>query len=142
MVSVYDKAKYHYDGDFPEDIKIEQAFVHTGMFLGWIIDHQLFSHDFEEEAQIEIQKFYRRELTGTQIYMNWDGVLASDMLNDEGNQFAQAYFDFDTGHYLDDYQDTFPDVETLYHVIDNWENYQKLKEIMDERYVDWQKENR
>jgi hypothetical protein len=31
---VYDKAKYHYQGDFPNDISIDQSFVHTGMFLG------------------------------------------------------------------------------------------------------------
>jgi len=30
---VYDKAKWHYGGDYPKDLPIEQAFVHTGMFL-------------------------------------------------------------------------------------------------------------
>ena len=31
---VYDKAKYHYGGDFPEDLPDEQAFVHTDLYLG------------------------------------------------------------------------------------------------------------
>ena len=43
---VYDKAEYHYDGEFPADLPIEQAFVHTGMFLGWIVYHHLYSDWF------------------------------------------------------------------------------------------------
>jgi hypothetical protein len=39
---IYDKAKYHYEGDFPQELPMEQAFVHTGMFLGWVIDNNLF----------------------------------------------------------------------------------------------------
>ena len=35
---VYDKAKYHYSGDYPPDLPDEQAFVHTGFYLAWIID--------------------------------------------------------------------------------------------------------
>ncbi|WP_242246744.1 hypothetical protein [Bacillus cereus group sp. BfR-BA-01523] len=26
---IYDKAKYHYEGDFPQELPMEQAFVHT-----------------------------------------------------------------------------------------------------------------
>ena len=38
---VFDKAKWHYEGNFPGDLDERQAFVHTGMFLGWIIDKDL-----------------------------------------------------------------------------------------------------
>ena len=30
---VYDKAKYHYEGDWPKGLRTKQAFVHTGLFL-------------------------------------------------------------------------------------------------------------
>lgn len=80
---VYDKAKYHYGGQFLKDLSIDQAFVHTGMFLGWIIDNELFSEEFEEDIEGEIKKFKSREVTGTQIYIDCDGVLANDMLNAE-----------------------------------------------------------
>lgn len=115
---VYDKAKYHYQGDFPADLSIDQAFVHTGMFLGWILEHNLFSEEFEEESQDEINQFKLKQMTGTEIYMNWDGVLADDMLNDEGNQFAMYYFNNkDEWKYIDDYSGIFTDDgETLYHV--------------------------
>ena len=69
---VYDKAKYHYEGDFPQELPMEQAFVHTGMFLGWIIDNHLFSDEFLEETEEEINKFKLRKMTGTQVYMFWD----------------------------------------------------------------------
>ena len=43
------------------------------------------------------------------------------MLNDEGNQFAIDYFDFEKGLYLDDYDDVFLECDTLYQVQDTWE---------------------
>ena len=76
-------------------------------------------------------------MTGTQVYMFWDGVLSDDMLNDEGNQFAIDYFDFEKGLYLDDYDDVFLECDTLYQVQDTWENYFKLKEVIDIRYTEW-----
>lgn len=136
---IYDKAKYHYEGDFPQELPMEQAFVHTGMFLGWIIDNNLFSDEFLEETEEEINKFKLRKMTGTQVYMFWDGVLSDDMLNDEGNQFAIDYFDFEKGLYLDDYDDVFLECDTLYQVQDTWENYFKLKEVIDIRYTEWKK---
>lgn len=136
-IIVYDKAKYHYQGEFPNDISSDQAFVHTGMFLGWIIDNNLFSDEFEEDIQIEIDNFKQRSISGTQIYMLCDGVLADDMLNDEGNKFAKFYFDFETGQYLKDYEETFQNIATLYHVNDNWENYLKIKEVIDRRYKEY-----
>ena len=48
---VYDKAKYHYDGNYPKDLPEKKAFVHTGMFLGWIIDQGLYSEEFAQEAE-------------------------------------------------------------------------------------------
>lgn len=36
--------------------------------------------------------------------MDCDGVFSNDMLNDEGNEFAQDDFDFENGLYLDDYE--------------------------------------
>ena len=47
---VYDKAKYHYGGNYPDDLPDEQAFVHTGMFLGWILDHDLYAPQFWEDS--------------------------------------------------------------------------------------------
>ena len=85
---VYDKAKYHYDGDFPTDLPYEQAFVHTGMFLGWLIDRGLVSGEFMEDTSELIEGFRARDVTGPEIYESWDGALVDDMLSAEGNAFA------------------------------------------------------
>jgi hypothetical protein len=31
-LQVYDKAKWHYDGDFPNELDVSHGFVHTGIF--------------------------------------------------------------------------------------------------------------
>lgn len=137
---IYDKAKYYFD-DLPEDLPIEQAYVHTGMFLGWIIENNLFSKEFEERSKDDINRFKLRQITGTQIYMKWGGVFADDMLNDGGNQFARYYFNTDKRwKYMNDYMDIFVTAgETLYHVQDAWENYFELKEEIDYSYMFWKK---
>ncbi|GMK38209.1 hypothetical protein PCCS19_12630 [Paenibacillus sp. CCS19] len=135
---IHDKAKYHINEHFPEELSPFQAHVHTGMFLGWIIDHQLYSKSFERDGADEIIKFHKRELTGSQIYELYDGVFDSDMLSSEGHAFAMAYFDFDNGSYLNDYCDeVFTDLKSVFHVEDTWDNYDKLKEVIDRRYSEW-----
>lgn len=134
---VYDKAKYHYDGDYPKDLPEEKAFVHTGMFLGWIIDKGLYSEEFAQEAE-QIELFKQRKITGAKVYEWWDGTLIDDMLNEEGNAFAQYYFDFQKGKYLEDYEEVLAgDLPSLYHVEDSWENYASIKKRIDQRHEDW-----
>jgi hypothetical protein len=65
---VYDKAKWHYEGKWPAGLPEYQAYVHTGMFLGWVIDHKLYSEEFEEDCQDDIKAFEKRKLTGPQVY--------------------------------------------------------------------------
>ncbi|WP_456119774.1 DUF7832 domain-containing protein [Viridibacillus soli] len=53
------------------------------------------------------------------IYMNWDCVLADNMLNNAGIEFANEYFNFETGLFSHDYEETFPEIESLYNVAGN-----------------------
>lgn len=134
---VYDKAKYHYDGNYPKGLPEEKAFVHTGMFLGWIIDQGFYSEEFAQEAE-QIELFRQRKITGAKVYEWWDGALVDDMLNEEGNAFTQYYFDFQKGMYLEDYDEVLAgDLPSLYHVEDSWENYASIKQRIDQRYEDW-----
>lgn len=137
MTTVYDKAKWHYEGDFPNDLSEKQAFVHTGMYLGWIIEKNLYSEEFEKASEQEILEFKQKNMTGTEVYMELDGVFASDMLNAEGRAFTESYFDFDKGTYLNDYEHIFPYVESLYEVEDTWDNYKTIKAKVDNRFVAW-----
>ena len=61
--TIYDNAKTHFLGNFPDSLPIEQAYVHIGMYLGWIIESELYSEFFEEEAAIQIFRFKRKEIS-------------------------------------------------------------------------------
>ena len=140
-VIVYDKAKYHYGGEFPEDLPEEQAFVHTGMFLGWILENDLYDVEFWDDMKGYIASFKSREMTGTQIYEDvCDGAFVSDELNDEGNAFAQSYFDFEEGQYIHNYEKLLAaDSPSFFHVEDTWENYDKIAKKISERYAEWKR---
>ena len=140
---VFDKAKWHYEGKFPEGLGEEQAFVHTGMFLGWVVDAGLYSEDFADDFKREIKKFKARKLTGSGIYAAADGVFDEEMLNIEGLAFAKAYFDFDKGQYLLDYDKLLSaKLPSMYHVQDSWENYDQLRVQIDKRFAAWKKKRK
>ena len=133
---VYDKAKYHYGGQFHPNQTMEQALVHTGMYLGWIIDTGLYSEELAEDQET-IGAFMAREITGPQVYQKYNGCFTGNMLNNEGNSFSQFYFDIESGRYLADYEDTLcQDLPSRYHVKDTWENYHKIKAVIDMRYLE------
>lgn len=140
-MDVYDKAKWHYEGDFPEELPAIQGFVHTGMFLGWLIDQHLVSQEFSKKYPKEINSFLNRKMTGTQVYMEClDGILSLEDLNEIGNRFGIFYFNMDSGEYLMDYENVLGiSLPSLYHVEDSWENYFKLKEMLDSKFEEWQK---
>lgn len=140
-LEIYDKAKWHYSGDFPDDLEPFQGYVHTGMFLGWCIDNELASDRFKTELKYEIEHFKQHKLTGSQIFKRCcDGVLMLEDLNAMGNRFAIDYFEFNHGKYLSDYEKTLGQhLPSIYHVADTWPNYEKLKTVIDERYANWKK---
>lgn len=142
-VDVYDKAKWHFGGEFPGDLDDFQGYVHTGMFIGWLIDNDLMSEEFNTDHEVEIQLFMQQELTGSQIFESCcDGVLMIDDISELGNRFALHYFNFNTGRYLNDYEATLSNhLPSMYHVADTWDNYTKLKSALDKRFADWKDKN-
>ncbi|WP_016761401.1 DUF7832 domain-containing protein [Leptospira weilii] len=139
--TVYDKAKWHYGGDYPEDLPDSQAFVHTGIYLGWLIENDLIDDaepPFNEpEFKEAFQQFKAREVTPVTIYEElFDGCLSDDMLTDQGNKFTHFYY---SGEYLDDYETFLADenIPTLYHVPFTWDAYSKISRVIDKRYKKW-----
>jgi hypothetical protein len=133
----YDKAKWHYEGDYPKGLPEKQAFVHTGLFFGWLIERDMISREFRSLNK----QFKQKKLTGPQVYEIWDGCLASDMLMPEANEFARDYYD---GHkFAADYQKLLVrGLPSWYHVEDTWANYELLKRQIDSRYEAWKKKQR
>ena len=138
---IFDKAKWHLNKDFPKSLKAYQAYIHTGFYIGWLINNHLISKTFEEENKDSINKFLRKELTGTQIYQEQlDGIFSSDELSDIGIKFTKYYFNFDDGDYLDDYDDCLVEnLDSLFHVKDSWANFDKISKFIDKRFEEWKK---
>ena len=141
-LQVYDQAKWHFEGDYPEDLDQYQAYVHTGLYLGWLVDNHLVSEEFLEENKENVEQFKTRKATGPKLFQYaCDGVLLLNDLNETGNRFSMEYFSFETGEYLDDYNIVLAgDLPSQYHVADSWENYNKLKPILDKRFLAWKED--
>lgn len=135
---VYDRAKEHFLKDFPNSLPIEQAYVHIGMFLGWMIEQQLCSEFFIEECETQMYRFGKREISCTVLSEIWDGYLGSDLFTDEGNMFCFYYYG--GGLYKKDYELTLgKETPTIYHVEDTWTNYAEICKVISLRYADWKR---
>ena len=113
--------------------------MHTGFYLTWIIENELFETNGDDQLNSEISKVKKRQLTGAEFFKrNLDGVLMDDDLTELGNKFTYNYYE--KGIFLEDYSKTLlTDLPTLYHIQDNWENYEKFKPVMDKRFKRWEK---
>jgi len=139
---VFDKAKWHYEGDFPQELDTTQAFVSTGMFIMWVIKNDLVSKRSRKEDRAEIELVKQNEMTGAQFYRkNWDGVLSSKELSDEADEFAREYLNIQNDVYTaDDFTNVLAaGLPTIYHVEDSIENYQIIEPVIMERYQDWKR---
>jgi hypothetical protein len=134
--TIYDNAKNHFLGNFPESLPIEQAYVHIGMYLGWIIENDLYSEYFEDEAEIQIFRFKNRQLNPTILSELWDGYLGYELFTKEGNMFT--YYYYGGGLYRKDYEELLADeLPSLYHVEDSWDNFERISKKITERYNEW-----
>ncbi len=134
---VYDKGKHHLETVDNYGLPESHAYHHTLYFFRWLIENNLMSDEFRSETQ----SFEPRGVTNDavlQTYEWWDCCLVDDMLSDEGNAFAQHYFDFEKGQYLSDYMGLLQgDLPSEFHIELTEENYQKLKQIVDRRFAKW-----
>ncbi|BDD05117.1 DUF7832 domain-containing protein [Aureibacter tunicatorum] len=136
--TIYDNAKNHFLGNFPEHLPIEQAYVHIGIYLGWVIDSKLYSDFFSEEAETEIYRFSRREFPCTILSEIWDGYLGFELFNEVGNLFTNYYYG--GGLYHRDYRENLANIlPSIYHVEDTWDNYEKMSKIINTRFEDWKR---
>ncbi|MFS0704709.1 hypothetical protein AB6N23_09330 [Cellulomonas sp. 179-A 9B4 NHS] len=129
----YDKAKWHYGGDFPRWTPRRRAYVHTGFFLVWLVEHGMVSDLVATESARRVAAIRARRGRPSDLYVEWDGVLASEMLNDLGNAFARDYYE---QRFLEDYAGVFPDAGP-YGVRGSWQEYERLAPLLHERFDAW-----
>jgi hypothetical protein len=134
--NIYDSARNHFLGNFPESLPIEQAYVHIGFYLSWIVMNDLYSEFFEDEAAGQMIKLKHKDISCTILSELWDGYLGHELFNRTGNIFT--YYYYAGGIYRKDYNDILAsDLPSLYHVKDSWENFEKISKKIDERFIEW-----
>lgn len=136
MASI-DRMDWHYGGDFPENLPQENGGTHIGMFLTWIIENDLIGELHREDSQEAILKVINHQMTGRDFLIEQcDEKLWEDDLNEQGLLFTKHYYESDI--YIQDYSELLAtEVESIYEVENSWDNYQKLKPVIDKRYNEW-----
>ena len=137
---VYDKAKWHYDGeDYPDDLSEDNAYTHGGFYLAWLVDNDLTSAEFQEDEKTTIADYRRSYIKPSAFFEIVDGVLASDMLSEKGNAFTEYYY---ADLFFDDYELLFEDADSPYHVRDTKKNYKLVSRMIDEAYEEWEEQEK
>ena len=135
----YDDASWHSGGNFPPELPPEAGATHTGMFIAWAMLAHLAGEVHAKEFPQELENLRSRALTpGAFFLAACDAKFTDEDLNEEGNAFAQEYFNFDTGSYLEDYGRVLvKGLPSQYHVQDTWTNFDRLRPVLDKRLQNW-----
>lgn len=137
-----DRMDWHYGGDYPEDLPQENSATHIGMFLAWAFNNGLVGELHLEDSEDELEQLKKREITGSEFIIQMcDEKLWDEDFNEVGAEFAIDYYNESEfpANYLDDYSALFDDESllTLYHLPNTWENFDRLKPILDQRFEEW-----
>ncbi|MEM7690495.1 MAG: hypothetical protein AAF291_15885 [Pseudomonadota bacterium] len=137
----YDDASWHYGGDFPEDLPNENGATHIGMFVAWALLNGLQGPEYDDEMADALAALQNRTATpGEWVLEHCDGKFIDADLNDQGNAFAQAYYEAGgtLADYINDYGGVLDTEPTLYHTADSWENFDKLAPVISQRFEEFQ----
>jgi hypothetical protein len=143
----YDDASWHLEGLWPDGLPEIQASVMPGMFFVWAVLHDLASEEHLTDVTVSFkglkEKLENRDVTPAEYFnKTCDGKLTDQDLNDEGNEFALAYYEGEDGgeKFLTDYLTIFGDHEdSPYHVPNTWEAYDRYSPTIDKRFKEWKK---
>jgi hypothetical protein len=132
----YDDAEYFFLNFETDDLENEASATHIGMFMAWMILHEMVSDRHREEDADAIAKVKAREMTGAQFVIDaLDCKLLDDDFSDLGNAFAASYYETD---YYRDYMEAMGvDNETaddFCRVADTWANFAKIARVLDLRF--------
>lgn len=132
-----DRADWHYGNDFPTNLPVENGGTHIGMYLNWIIDKNLIGEFHLTESKDGIEKVKSGEITGRDFLFDYcDGKFWNQELNEIGLKFTESYYSSDK--YFGDYAKVLAnELESIYEVKDNRQNYSLIKEKIDQRFNKW-----
>lgn len=137
----YDDAEYYFLNFETDDLPNEAGAIHIGMFMAWLIINELVSEDIREDASEEIKKVKSREITGGDFIVDvCDCKLLDTDLNIEGNEFSTWYYEAKYfGDYCKVFEITGDSVVEFCSVEDDWNNFDKLAQTLNNRFNEWKK---
>ncbi|KAF2331537.1 hypothetical protein [Flavobacterium nitrogenifigens] len=140
MASI-DRIDWHQTEDFPENVPLENGGTHIGMYLNWIIENNLIGDIHMTESAILLENVKAKKITGRDFLIKCcDGKFWAEDLNEIGLKFTEDYYSSDK--YFEDYVNTLDsNHDSIYEYKNSWENYEKVRLVIDKRFKDWQKKN-
>ena len=155
MKDYFDNANWHFDDSYngyskrfdcegnkenENHIKavITYAATHIGMYMAWIIKHNLEGDIHKKYSNEDLEKVRNEKMTGVEFLLkNCDGKLLSEDFNKEGIEFTICYYKY----YLADYSDLVLcefDIEySIYEIDDQWNNYKSVHDMLDKAYINF-----
>lgn len=137
----YDRADWHYGGDFPEGLAPENGATHIGMYLAWAIKRGFTGELHLQHSAPAVAAVREGRMSG-RIFLieQCDEKFTEEDLNDEGNRFTSSYYE---AGYHADYAKCFGDAyPSLYHVEDSPSNQLEVDGILDRRLAVWRQTSR
>ncbi|MDK7584638.1 hypothetical protein QP575_02330 [Alcaligenes faecalis subsp. phenolicus] len=136
----YDAVDWHVGGDYPSDLGPQGGRTHIGMYLAWLVEKGLLANAFMDRYPNEVRQCRDHMIKGSQLLQECcDDVLVSEDMSEQGKAFSDFYYD---ELYLDDYVDTLDDevLPSIYYVPDDWDSYETLRPVLEQRYQHWRQE--
>lgn len=129
-MATYDRLDWHYDSAVAAGQPPENAFAHIGLYLAWIVRHDLHSPEVIPASHVAAVK--RGEMTGSDLADDIDTKLLPLDMNAEGRAFSDARY----SAYLAAYEQEFADLPD-YSVTDDPANYDRIAPLIDALYAGW-----
>ena len=130
----YDDPSWHFSDDHAD----EAAYTHIAFFYVWAVSQDLAKEPDTYETPKNRQRLAERAIKPREYYLWIEGdKLTHHDLNDFGNAFAESYF---SPAYFEDYAKVFgftANSGDFYTVGDTWENFDRLADVLDKRFLDW-----
>ncbi len=140
-VEVYDLAVVH-SKRLPQGTPANRAFVRGGHLLAFLALHDLTSEWFGKESSEALTRLSKREITGADLYNEWGGVLASDMISTEGKEFLFDFLAIRSRRGSRYKRVLAPETAKhggLYNVPPDWEVYDRLAPSLEQELTRWKR---
>lgn len=139
----YDDASWHYGGNYPTDLPEQAGATHIAMFVAWALHHGFAGEVHHEDFADELEALIARRLTPrAHFLLVCDEKFSDQDLNDEGNAFAQHYYQGDNSIYYQDLDALFSHLPSIYHMPDTWKTFETIRARIDKRFNAWSRQRK